>query len=265
MGSFHSLHAMEASQSSSLSINPRGSSSETHWRSRSYDPRRYILPSKCLLYSSDLHLCLPRKVIQHTPSLALEQIVAITQYYPQNKIGSPIAVGKMGVPSSSLERGDVKGKAVLVLHTWKDHLWEMGDRRNEDPPEPRDAITEATETNRARDIDDEDVVPTMGATGEPSNGTDGNQVAGDATSAEPNVQTTQLSSLTPEGKSMNFFEIIRTKYSKRCQRTFVVHFFKPFLLVCQQHPHLLFRYRPPVSGLPISFLPGRPMFKDPRG
>ena len=32
-------------------------------------------------------------------------------------------------------RGSGKGKAVNIVHTWKDHLWDMGGK--EDPPTPR--------------------------------------------------------------------------------------------------------------------------------
>jgi translation initiation factor 2D len=40
----------------------------------------------------------------------------------------------MAVSSDQLaEDGKEKGKAVIVLHTWKDHLWEMGSKL--DPPE----------------------------------------------------------------------------------------------------------------------------------
>ena len=31
----------------------------------------------------------------------------------------------------------MKGKAVIVLHTWKDALWDMGSSKKADPPAPR--------------------------------------------------------------------------------------------------------------------------------
>ena len=45
----------------------------------------------------------------------------------------------------SAEETDVKGKAVYVLHTWKDALWEMGTSKKADVPAPRELKT-AVET-----------------------------------------------------------------------------------------------------------------------
>jgi len=58
-------------------------------------------------------------------------LVCITQYHPdsENKVGPPLAVGRMALPSDEIKDVE-KGKAVYVLHTWKDCLWEMGDRRD---------------------------------------------------------------------------------------------------------------------------------------
>ena len=46
----------------------------------------------------------------------------------------------MAVSSDTLrqsEEVDVKGKAVIILHTWKDALWDMGSSKKADPPAPR--------------------------------------------------------------------------------------------------------------------------------
>ncbi|KAI8968620.1 hypothetical protein BD414DRAFT_504220, partial [Trametes punicea] len=64
-------------------------------------------------------------------------------------IGPPIAVGRMAVSSDTLrsaEEGDVKGKAVYILHTWKDALWEMGPSKKTDVPAPRDLKTSEVDT-----------------------------------------------------------------------------------------------------------------------
>ena len=77
-------------------------------------------------------------MIQHSPSLSVGQLVCITQYYPPvngaPQIGPALAVGHMALASDQV-RGVVKGKAVNIVHTWRDHLWEMGGK--EDPPVPR--------------------------------------------------------------------------------------------------------------------------------
>ena len=77
-------------------------------------------------------------MVQHSPSLSVGQLVCVTQYYPavngSPQIGPALAVGHMALTSDQV-RGAGKGKAVNIVHTWKDHLWEMGGR--EDPPAPR--------------------------------------------------------------------------------------------------------------------------------
>ncbi len=45
----------------------------------------------------------------------------------------------MAVSTETLQRAedtDVKGKAVFVLHTWRDALWETGTEKAADVPEP---------------------------------------------------------------------------------------------------------------------------------
>ena len=81
---------------------------------------------------------LPKKVIQHSSTLSPDQLVSVTQYHA-GAIGPPLAVGRMAVSSDTLrfsEERDVRGKAVYVLHAWKDVLWEMGPSKKTDPPAP---------------------------------------------------------------------------------------------------------------------------------
>lgn len=61
------------------------------------------------------------------------QLVAITQHTntsPTSR-GPPLAVGRLAVDLNVVRAGG-KGKAVHVLHTWKDHLFDLG--RKVDPP-----------------------------------------------------------------------------------------------------------------------------------
>ncbi|TFK37567.1 hypothetical protein BDQ12DRAFT_736100 [Crucibulum laeve] len=71
-------------------------------------------------------------VIHHTPSLNEGQLVAIRQYTRQDgkpTLSPPLAVGRMALPSDRLrEGGQEKGKAVIIVHTWKDNLWDMGSK-----------------------------------------------------------------------------------------------------------------------------------------
>ncbi|TFK67974.1 hypothetical protein BDN72DRAFT_842359 [Pluteus cervinus] len=78
-------------------------------------------------------------VVHHSPSLTENQLVSICQYnYDQENptLSAPLAVGRMAVSGQKLESAErVKGKAVHVYHTWKDHLWTMGS--TSDPPGPQ--------------------------------------------------------------------------------------------------------------------------------
>ena len=68
----------------------------------------------------------------HCPeSLVPNQLVAIRQHLiKDDKPGAspPLAVGRMALPSAEMRSARKKGKAVLLIHTWKDHLWEMGSK-----------------------------------------------------------------------------------------------------------------------------------------
>lgn len=78
--------------------------------------------------------------MQHSFGLVPGQLVSITQYH-RDKLGPPLAVGHMAVSSETLRRADeedTKGKAVHVLHTWKDSLWDLGPSKKAEVPEPRD-------------------------------------------------------------------------------------------------------------------------------
>ncbi|KAJ7682865.1 hypothetical protein B0H17DRAFT_1075171 [Mycena rosella] len=72
-------------------------------------------------------------VVHHTPSLKEGQLVSISQYSHGETatLSCPLAVGRMALPSDQIQDGrQEKGKAVYVLHTWKDHLWDMGSKPN---------------------------------------------------------------------------------------------------------------------------------------
>ena len=77
-------------------------------------------------------------MVQHSPSLSAGQLVCVTQYYPPvngaPQTGPALAVGHMALPGDQVW-GNGKGKAVNIVHTWKDHLWVIGGK--EDPPVPR--------------------------------------------------------------------------------------------------------------------------------
>ncbi len=74
----------------------------------------------------------PKTVIHCPPSLVEHQLVAICRQGLNDEsavVSPPLAVGRMSVSSNHLQGSEKKGKAVLVIHTWKDHLWEMGSKQ----------------------------------------------------------------------------------------------------------------------------------------
>ncbi|PPQ69576.1 hypothetical protein CVT24_001376 [Panaeolus cyanescens] len=79
-------------------------------------------------------------VISCPPSLNEGQLVAIRQYSRKDgtpMLSAPLAVGRMALSSDQIRSGSTeKGKAVLVWHTWKDHLWDMGSKVDPPPDSP---------------------------------------------------------------------------------------------------------------------------------
>ncbi|KAH9948078.1 eukaryotic translation initiation factor SUI1 family protein [Amylocystis lapponica] len=102
-------------------------------------------------------------VVQHSPALQQGQLVSITQYQA-GALGVPLAVGRMAVSGGTLaeaEDKDIKGKAVYIVHTWRDALWEMGVSKKADVPEPRAAGASAQQDENAdlREENDSKEVP----------------------------------------------------------------------------------------------------------
>jgi translation initiation factor 2D len=63
----------------------------------------------------------------------------------------------MAVPSVEVTSTRKKGKAVLLIHTWKDHLWDMGSK----PEVPEDTIL-TTPNGEVDDPNSESQVLTVG-------------------------------------------------------------------------------------------------------
>jgi translation initiation factor 2D len=96
--------------------------------------------------------------VQHSPGLEPQRLVSVTQYRA-GALGPPLAVGRTALAGDALGAENVKGKAVHVLHTWKDKLWELGKGREADVPEPEpmtasqpDAQSEGTEDTEAAQL-----------------------------------------------------------------------------------------------------------------
>ncbi|KAI0830089.1 eukaryotic translation initiation factor SUI1 family protein [Trametes gibbosa] len=146
-------------------------------------------------------------VVQHSPTLSLDQLVSVTQYR-HGAIGPPLAVGRMAVSSDTLrsaEEADIKGKAVYVWHTWKDALWEMGTSKKADVPSPREIQVPHEETSGEGDGQDPDAAAQPGPNdGARSTGSEPGSTVAEQSGAEadPEAQSnTSTAKLTPEDVS----------------------------------------------------------------
>lgn len=104
--------------------------------------------------------------------------------------GPPLAVGRMAVDADKIDHGVTKGKAVIVLHTWKDHLWAIGSKG--EPPEAV-AVSAPGEEETATGDDDKDVGPDGGEGADVLTGAGQGPVVGDGPVSGPEEK------LTPEG------------------------------------------------------------------
>lgn len=77
-------------------------------------------------------------------------LVGVAQF-ARDARAPPLAVGRMAVDTDKVNRGVTKGKAVIMLHTWKDHLWAIGSRG--EPPEAVSASAMGEDTGVGDDRD----------------------------------------------------------------------------------------------------------------
>ncbi|KAN0141791.1 hypothetical protein V8E53_000253 [Lactarius tabidus] len=80
-------------------------------------------------------------VVQAPAHATVGTLVGIAQF-ARDARGPPLAVGHMTVDVNKINNGVNNGKAVAVLHTWKDHLWALGSRGQ--PPNALPLVDEAT-------------------------------------------------------------------------------------------------------------------------
>ncbi|KAF8183745.1 hypothetical protein K438DRAFT_1974778 [Mycena galopus ATCC 62051] len=100
-------------------------------------------------------------VVHLTPSLNEGQLVSISQYTHGEKptLSVPLAVGRMALASDRIQDGrQEKGKAVHVLHTWKDHLWDMGSKP--DMPETVSFLEQEPARETSTSLKDDEQVAT---------------------------------------------------------------------------------------------------------
>jgi translation initiation factor 2D len=105
----------------------------------------------------------------------------------------------MALPSDEIKEEGKKGKAVFVLHTWKDSLWELGN--GGDVPEARDVVERETEEGEGDPRQDAQDAG-------PSGGTGGIVLAEDEASTEASRSTH-----SPQGKhALEFWQTFNAVY-----------------------------------------------------
>jgi len=132
-----SLHVMEEIRPTSVHFISCSSHTRSNRRSRSYDTRRYVSCAHMaarpeLIIGALLSNCNSVVVQISSQTVVPPQLVAITQHTNTSPTarGPPLAVGRLAVDLNMVR--EEKGKAVHVLHTWKDHLFDLGCKG--DPP-----------------------------------------------------------------------------------------------------------------------------------
>ncbi|KAF7329716.1 Eukaryotic translation initiation factor SUI1 family protein [Mycena kentingensis (nom. inval.)] len=87
-------------------------------------------------------------VVHLSPSLSEGQLVSVCQYTRAgNALSPPLVVGRMALSGDQIQSGrQEKGKAVYTLHTWKDHLWDMGSKGDMPESLPMDTDAEPDST-----------------------------------------------------------------------------------------------------------------------
>ena len=103
--------------------------------------------------------------------------------------GPPLAVGRMAVDADKIDHGVTKGKAVIVLHTWNDHLWAIGSKGES----PEAVAVSAPGDEEAGTGDDKDTGPDGGEGADALTGASQGPIVGNGPVSGPEEK------LTPEG------------------------------------------------------------------
>jgi translation initiation factor 2D len=127
---------MEERRFTTFLVNSRQCCTYPRWRCRFDDTWWsvfFVLPYSWSSSRSEADLR-PKSVIHCPPSLDENRLVSIRQHIRTDDkpmLSPPIAVGRMALPGDQIRNvAQGKGKAVHIFHTWKDHLWDMGSKKD---------------------------------------------------------------------------------------------------------------------------------------
>ena len=129
-------------------------------------------------------------VVQAPADAPSGTLVGIAQFVRDAR-GPPLAVGHMAIDADKIDHGVTKGKAVIVLHTWKDHLWMVGSRG--EPPEAVVVSAASGDEETGAGDGDKDVGPEGGEGADALTGAGEEPVVGDG------PVSGLAEKLTPEG------------------------------------------------------------------
>ncbi|TFY65557.1 hypothetical protein EVG20_g5538 [Dentipellis fragilis] len=123
-------------------------------------------------------------------------LVCVSQY-ERGFMGPGLAVGRMAVDPTKLLSGQIdKGKAVVILHTWKDSLWELGSKADPPPPEPFGAVPKKDEETGITGSNGS--APTTQPGGQSGGGVETGEPAQGGRQAEASVSDPSKASVEPE-------------------------------------------------------------------
>ena len=105
----------------------------------------------------------------------------------------------MAVDVNKINNGVTKGKAVVVLHTWKDNLWALGSKG--EPPDALPLVDEVTGGAEDEKDDDGGVNDNVGDADAPRPSASQETAAENTTAATQDVigEVEEVEKLTPEG------------------------------------------------------------------
>ena len=200
-----------------------------------------------------------------------QQLVSVVQRTTgSTSRGPPLAVGRMAVDLATLKAGE-KGKAVHVLHTWKDHLFDMGTRA--DPPGEMEAeeddgqVEDAPKSEPAGGGETQEPVPDDVAT-------DPNGAASNALPPAESLAPTSIPKISTsapnkpafskEGENRLLETIPRVKLQQRSPTSYALRSSKPSRPRSPPLHARLFPYRQALSTRHTSCLSGLHSFTRPR-